>query len=1521
MAQEDKDLKVSSTVTNAVLATAYFETADPIKELENSRIKNRAVNEWLHEITVRIIESAQLLHPDVCLSDVKVFLLDTDIYAVVVIDQPKIDSHAVCLSLNLLKMVATEDAISMVIAHEVAHIIYRKQNSLSSTDTCTIEEEVSADKNGQIIHLAAGYSKAGELELFGNLVRSVPNEGNTFFDSLVSPHLSPQQRLRNIRETFEGIDGILEGKVQTDHNKPSREYPQSVKDYLKKLITPPSKLEAFLNARAFEFVTISEKTQIFSQAYEALKMSDSDKIKYADALCALSLAFVEARQSGATEVSDKDGDLILALCGTIVNKILSKSISESEHSAARKAVEAGMHIIAHRSESNGINPWFSFPPVGFLKKLDDAIKEFIAADTPEQRVFAAKNYNSLQSLEAKVTKLYDKYYDLGVNFLIDYSFNDYESLRAQQNEEDKFIEFETNLSSLNKFRINSPFRSIPTDREGIQKHSWVKEAALDSTGEFAIFLYKRVFSRRRSYVLNGRDTKVGSQEDPLAIYIESLPLGIHRILDKKYSSRTGYKERKIQELGIQTLPPTVDQISQSPRHAFQVLLRYLERSNTSGHQTIVGSQNTDSELIRFHWSEIKAISLEETHKLHAKAILTICDDIQDTLTSLSPDSSLHYKLVSSLPEFFYSLQPFYSKLKEQILSSTKKEGIKELEDISDFIKSNIKHLLTNVIQQGNHLRVPRSLSLIDTYVIHSEAPQFIDAVEKMLNLKFSENIESLSTQLLELNLLPKNRFFALTYPKNQVEYNNRYLPFFISALITRAIRQESTNNLTYSLMKMIAIDEYDFKQDARDAVRDFFVSGHAAEQILPDCPSVEIRFQSLLFFEKKRVFESYQQRLAYWQLTLNDIEGLPSSKDRIQYYERIMKSVSVIPVGNLTSIIAKNWSSAVALELGGTDDKTEKYSQSVLLVLSSLKDQVPDHIYTQLCIELGHAVTSQKALSITLRNEIKDNSVDQSLKIIGKKLGIELITLLSKTKKDAHTLIDFLRSPPTDESVSDFYCWIKTNRIVRNFATDLLALNDQEVCNEIYRIHDTFWRQPIIVRALIMQNLVVDPDKDADNPIEAHNDSKLFLLESLFPELHNTSPDIKNIIDLFKTILDEHLSCVHESERNILIGAALASGMALDGNSISRKDLGHSVAEMASSLGTAYIKFVQGIESLPGLDREFASGLHHTKGNLERCARWEMFDRIEQVVPDSILDEITYFGPITNTASSYFVVQTTGKEHTNSGLRIQKKHADALADKGFLDIKHTAQNVFAHHPQYTSYATTVLNYINRARIHSSNELIHEAALKQYEASLTMYPSHIGTYKGQPISLKVIPWYASGHQWQYMEWALGENFDQAPEEVQKIIANIKFYSIVRNILSGKRFDTDRHEEQFKVLIEEDSKGRPCLTIQILDPGGITDYTTSQETIITVLKELDFTEIKSGNINVLLQSIDKLSSRGDKSLEIFLPDLKKAFLALSFTFPHLDWSLQRSLLINDVLRRNVSALTLVKGIMGRYLLPLK
>ena len=496
--------------------------------------------------------------------------------------------------------------------------------------------------------------------------------------------------------------------------------------------------------------------------------------------------------------------------------------------------------------------------------------------------------------------------------------------------------------------------------------------------------------------------------------------------------------------------------------------------------------------------------------------------------------------------------------------------------------------------------------------------------------------------------------------------------------------------------------------------------------------------------------------------------------------------------------------------------------------------------------------------------------------------GFDSIKYLIEYKpEESSEFIDFLLSKGEMKECIDY-----SQHIQDTTKNDIINCVPKISPETLQVIHREFWGYPLEARAVLINELL-HSSNDSNDEEKWENIFKK-VAPRIFP---NADSDMSRIGTEF---LHSYIKSRKENERTLYLAAMMVAANENSSTTDPEKSIAKGIRLFLENSGPAAIKLGQAMASYTDVPKFIRDEMQELKSNASRPSRWEIYEWLDfykNKDNDSGLQygEDVWLGKIIGSAS-YFVTLEKGKfkdgklpENSDKVTKILRAGAKIASDKEFKIFENMLYDL-AQKGVMKNGIDSFLRLVKQAQETVEIETNLDIGYSQLETAKKLYKEKQITADGHTFKLRVIDWPEFGKNWADLERANGVDLDEIQDpQYKKAVSKAYFTVELMNMLSGSRFDHDRHGKQLKIDTETNTIGLfDTGAMAIVDPSEKDKQLLGQVIYRTLQKALDYSSDESnafGKIGAILSSeIEKVYE--DKLTDsTYLTECQRGLLALT------------------------------------------
>ncbi len=605
---------------------------------------------------------------------------------------------------------------------------------------------------------------------------------------------------------------------------------------------------------------------------------------------------------------------------------------------------------------------------------------------------------------------------------------------------------------------------------------------------------------------------------------------------------------------------------------------------------------------------------------------------------------------------------------------------------------------------------------------------------------------------------------------------------------------------------------------------------------------------------------------------LDEISKSPEKS--FEVYKKLLDKDSRIPDPKVRSMVIKLAVQQFIEENGYYNDikASEQERDDFVLQVKKLKKQLKSEFSMvdehEILRCLADQTFSQQKLSGAIKPDPAEIDINDQ-NVIKAAYGLDGLTYLFEREViDRNVVVEYMLSEGKKEDVNKIMDIIAKAKESSTDNIDWKGVNQSLFINA----KKEFDQAPLPVQACIMTYLAQGSDWNNQFKVVA---DKLFYQTG---ELGETS----------KKFLKSYISSRPESERYFYLSAMYSASQNKSNFTDNIKDSKYtkeerSVAEglrlFLENSGPAGVKLAQAMSSYSGVPDFIKDEMQKAKNNANPPARWEVFDWLEQTQQTKVLEKVK-IGKLLGSASFFVTYDMIDDNGEDKVIKINRLGSANKAETEFEIYKSTLDKLKDDFPQILTFKRLIDNAAQMVKVETNLEIGEQ----QLRDAQRLYPKNCRADKVE-FAIQVMDWNDRGKTWAVMEKAQGKDFNDLAQPYKKAAAKAVFVTELANMLSGKRFDSDRHSGQYKFDTETNTIGVfDTGSISIVEPSEKEKYVLGAVLAQTVQKLV--ADSKNTPASIFCAEIDKgiahfyaKEIKEDKPIPPYLSEFQRGLLALT------------------------------------------
>ncbi len=600
---------------------------------------------------------------------------------------------------------------------------------------------------------------------------------------------------------------------------------------------------------------------------------------------------------------------------------------------------------------------------------------------------------------------------------------------------------------------------------------------------------------------------------------------------------------------------------------------------------------------------------------------------------------------------------------------------------------------------------------------------------------------------------------------------------------------------------------------------------------------------------------------------IEEIEAIKDPYERNAHYDIFINKKHRISDPDIRRQYQRLWVESAFAACGyKIDDNSPELHEKIKLFINKLHGTYKEKFYGEEKTEdnvnmadrleiaklLADKFVSQEELSMLIRpkpesfDEMGKGNRDNNSLLIA---GFDTIKLVITHKpSEASELIDFLLSKGSPDQCQQY-----ASHIVKTLNDTFRYDNyvKKEISPETLQVlHREFWGYPLEARAVLINELLHSSSQIGGQ--DRWEDIFKKVAPRIFP---NADSDMSKIGTEF---LHSYIKSRKDNERTLYLAAMMVAANENSETTDPEKSIAKGIRLFLENSGPAAVKLGQAMASYTDVPKFIRDEMQELKSNAARPSRWEIYEWLEfykNKDNDNNLDfgKDIWLGQILGSAS-YFVTLEKGKFEngqipfqTDKVTKILRAGAKIASDKEFGIFEKMLYDL-AQKGVMKNGVDSFVRLVKQAQETVEIETDLDIGYSQLKTAKKLYKEKEISTDGYIFKLHVADWPDFGKNWADLERAKGIDLENIKNpEYKKAVSKAYFTVELMNMLSGGKFDHDRHSKQLKIDTQTN-------TIGLFDTGAMAIVDPSEKD-----KEL----LGKVIYNTLQKTLDYSSNDGDKA----------------------------------------------------------
>lgn len=572
------------------------------------------------------------------------------------------------------------------------------------------------------------------------------------------------------------------------------------------------------------------------------------------------------------------------------------------------------------------------------------------------------------------------------------------------------------------------------------------------------------------------------------------------------------------------------------------------------------------------------------------------------------------------------------------------------------------------------------------------------------------------------------------------------------------------------------------------------------------------------------------------------------------------------------------WLQAKA-EFLGKDDNSQAYRENFKTLVAEVEKNARMGQGPNMITQLLDAVEAQQNVAFDTRDYLIDKLLEKGMNSHLLAAGNDfLMERLGQNPNSRNDVLAFLTTPLSDESTQHALTNLNKNGTLLTES----FLSKEAQLDGVASLHRNFWSLPFVARTVYLERVLF--------PVEAEEgqfeEATRYVMDSVLSTDKAYAQEARQILEIYLKEVSKPL------QRLVLSALITASEKTAETQDLRA---GQVLSMVLGKSGPAGGKILQAIHSyLQSVDSDnpdfiaLREDLKSSKTDYSPPFRWEIFERIRDVMPEDLSEGIQRVNHLLGAGSYAYTVGIKREGDEETALSLLRPDAASEAEYQFERFGRVAAKLAEQDSKWDMLPAILEDGKQRASV--EGDFTACADQIHYQESLRQ-DMHI-RINGRDYTIGTAPLIAYGREFKETKMAPGVHFsDLAPDTPEarihrKELAQVKWTAGIYDLLRGGAFDQDQHAGNLRVsgqiLTEFDHGAIPYN----MEHRQIIEPTEQDKKILGTLLGQAINATASGKINTdeyLVEAMRDTKIFGDSSP--YLERAKQHVLALNDYMLHM------------------------------------
>ena len=478
----------------------------------------------------------------------------------------------------------------------------------------------------------------------------------------------------------------------------------------------------------------------------------------------------------------------------------------------------------------------------------------------------------------------------------------------------------------------------------------------------------------------------------------------------------------------------------------------------------------------------------------------------------------------------------------------------------------------------------------------------------------------------------------------------------------------------------------------------------------------------------------------------------------------------------------------------------------------------------------------QKTLALKVEDQVQRAATSGLEGIMAFGAGGEAtVDYINKNERIKSAFLHFLKSEKSHQNASDVFDAAQGDKHrITEFIKNMGDLNEQDedtllaaassaklrsvAIDILLTTHDGFWSQPLPLRGVAIDLLLFPADEELHE--WTFDRKKKNILDKIFPDIKiadaGSSKDADRVKKMSRLFVEAFLNNSERDDQRLLLSSLY---VAQQPGASSELSLGKTLREVLAFLKPAGDKMAQAISNHPATPDYIAKDLEETKVEAGNAPRSDLIRDLERSLGETLeeagVERVGQKLGEGSMATTMAVMWEGGRSTASSVLKTDIRTRGAYR---FQQMRATVEEVLTHWG--TKELAPILTMIEQAERSFYTEVDMDLAEQQAELASDLYDGQQIKIDGKTVHFSAAKWGGHGKDIKHADVVEGMHFLDLPNDTSKAVtdratvAKAILSLELQIILSGGRFDNDRHDGQQKIIFDGND-----IYVQNFDFGGI------------------------------------------------------------------------------------------------------